>query len=379
MMTHPITNAWGRTTPRRLLAKERVLYRSPPDRSYNHHAQITHHDGRLLVTWSEGERDEDMPGQRMMLITSDDAGVTWSAPRPLCDYLPGRFGKGVVTSEGIHVHQDTLVAYAGYYDRTEFGMLMYYAAGGRITTGEQPFIDGAHTRIFVSRDRGAGWSEAGRIDAFVPNLAPQRLASGRLILPGNVTFEYTDDTTGLTGWRRSGLPRIPPDTIDAPGAYEHAHAARGDREHYCEGSCYQLDDGTIRMMLRTNRHQLAVSQSNDNGASWSEPVLTEYTDADSRHQFGRLPDGRFFGLSNPQPRSVRTPLVLALSRDGDRFDQHFIVGDEPNFLPRIHGVHKYGRYGYPSLCLVGGTAYVVYTINKEDVALTTFPATALDV
>jgi acetylornithine deacetylase/succinyl-diaminopimelate desuccinylase-like protein len=38
-----------------------------------------------------------------------------------------------------------------------------------------------------------------------PNHGPQRIASGRLILAGNISFPYTDDPTGLAGWRMTGI------------------------------------------------------------------------------------------------------------------------------------------------------------------------------
>lgn len=366
-----IDNLWGRVAPRRLHAQETLLCRAAPEWSYSHHAQLACLDGRLFATYSSGRRDEDQLGQRMMLAVSDDLGASWSAPRPLLDSQPGRFGQGVVTSEGVHVHRGRLVAYAGFYDRTYHGMLMYYAAGGRIEHGEHPFIDDAHTRILVSDDAGATWTQRGRIPAFVPNLGPTATRSGRLILPGNVTFPFTDDPAGVDGWRRAGLPRLPPDAVDAPGAFQRACRARGDAGHYCEGSFFQRDDGTLCMMLRTGG-PLAVAFSADDGETWSEPHPTDYADAGSRFQFGRLADGRFFGLSNPQPGSVRTPLVLTLSDDGVRFDRHFIVGDAENHLPRTHGVHKYGRYGYPHLIVVDGVCIVIYSINKEDIAVTRF-------
>jgi hypothetical protein len=93
---------------------------------------------------------------------------------------------------------------------------------------------------------------------------------------------------------------------------------------------------------------LAVSESTDNGKSWSEPKLTGYTDCACRFHFGRLPDGRYFGLSCPKPRSGRTPMVLATSHDGVVFDRHYIVGDMSGTKARMPGHAKGGVYGYPT-------------------------------
>ena len=63
-----------------------------------------------------------------------------------------------------------------------------------------------------------------------------------------------------------------------------------------KGLFCETDNGVIRMMLRSGDAQrLAVSESHENGETWSEPVLTEYPDCHCRFHFGRLPDGRYFG------------------------------------------------------------------------------------
>ena len=123
----PITNRWGQVPLIPVPAEHRVLYRGEPGAAYNHHAQITSLEGRLYATWSNGLTHEDEPGQRMLLALSDDGGETWSEPRVLVDRQPGEHGYGVVTSEGIHVYQDTLVAYYGYYDYTAYGRAQKYA------------------------------------------------------------------------------------------------------------------------------------------------------------------------------------------------------------------------------------------------------------
>jgi hypothetical protein len=220
-----------------------------------------------------------------------------------------------------------------------------------------------------------------RIERFVPNLCPTPIAAGRsgdrLILPGNIWFPYTDDPRGIEGWTIAGIPGLPDDYWDDPEGFHYGSHHREAAFECCEGSFYQTDDGVVHMMLRTDRNRLAVSESQDGGQTWSEPLLTGYTDCRCRFHFGRLPDGRFFGLTCPAPSSARTPLVLAASWDGIVFDQHYLLGDEPARPPRHPGHHKGGRYGYPALHIVNDTVYVIYTISKEDVALCRFPLQAL--
>ena len=364
----PITNRWGDVEPLRPPVDHVVVHRADPAASYNHHPQITSHEGRLLATWSNGYRDEDQCGQRMMLATSEDGGETWSRPRPVVDRPPGR---GVVTSMGIHPHGSGLTAYAGYYEITDHGLLGYYATGGNHGMSKlgKPYHALNHTRVLRSDDGGESWRQAAQIDRFVPNLAPQRLKSGRLILPGNLAFFFSDDPAGVEGWRFAALPRLPEGYSDDPEGFWRGCAVREDDTHYCEGSCFETDDGVVHMMLRSGGRTLAVAESRDAGVTWLEPVLTGFTDCHCRHHFGRLPDGRFIATSCPQPGSIRTPMVLAISRDGVVFDQHVMLGEEPFRFPRTPGMHKYGRYGYPSFHVMQDTLFVIYSISREDIGL----------
>jgi len=164
-------------------------------------------------------------------------------------------------------------------------------------------------------------------------LRPLPTRSGRLIMAGNITFPYMDDPAGIRGWMHAGLPRLPSWTVDDSEGFGKAGVYRGDLRNYCEGSFFQTDDGRIHMMLRTvprpkEQHDglLAVTESADNGNTWSEPMMTSYADCSCRFHFGRLPHDRcFFGLSCPNPAGGRTPLVLATSKDGVVFDRHYIL------------------------------------------------------
>jgi hypothetical protein len=196
-------------------------------------------------------------------------------------------------------------------------------------------------------------------------------------MPGNITFPYTDDAAGIHGWKSVGIPRLPKWTVDDPEGFGKACFNRGDPNFYCEASFFQTDDNKIHMMLRTlprprERHNglLAVTESSDNGRTWSEPQLTNYTDCSCRFHFGRLPDGRFFGLSCPDPKGGRTPLVLATSNDGVVFGRHYILGEVPSSKPRIPGGSKGGAYGYPTCDIADGKMYIVFSRAKEDIYFT---------
>lgn len=386
MPNSPITNRRCNITSTRVPAEEILIFRGKAGGWYNHHHQVTSLDGRLFATFSSAPVNEDEPGQQMMLATSDDGGKTWSEARVLQAAPQGEHGPVVLTSMGIHVHEGVLVAYCGSYDYTAFGLSSYRGDGcngkGR---PEQPFHQDTHCKILVSRDRGVSWKQEGRIERFVPNLRPQPLSSGRLVMPGNMWFPYTDDPTGITGWKIAGVPGLPEGYHDDPDGFWYGRKHRGDSHPCCEGSFYQTADGVIHMMLRTESGWLAVCESHDDGVTYSEPMRTDYSDSNCRFHFGRLPDGRYFGLTCPNLENQddrptimgRTPMVLATSVDGVVFDHHYVLGDEPFGEPSNPGFHKHGRYGYPSYHIFGNDLISIYSIHKENIACKRIPLCAL--
>jgi hypothetical protein len=208
----------------------------------------------------------------------------------------------------------------------------------------------------------------------VPNHGPQAIRSGRLIISGNISFPYTDDPSGLAGWKMTGIyPTEMAATIfDDSQSFWDVQARQGWPAGLCEGSFYQTDDGVLHMLLRTTGPGHAgknwQTESHDDGATWQKPVESDFTDNNTKFHFGRLPDGRFYyvGSPDPLPKGARLPLVLSLSKDGVRFDQHFILADEPYQMQR-EGQHKGGTYGYPHTLVHAGYLYAIYSLRKEAV------------
>jgi hypothetical protein len=344
--------------------------------------------GRLYASWSNGIIQEDQPGQRMMFAVSENDGKTWSKESQI---TPPPIDKtSTYTAEGIRSHEGKLIAYYGHYGYADRCLYWDGLPNGRCIEDYRGSADEwVHKDTFaavrVSDDAGRTWGAPIRnIEKFVPNLRPFPTHSGRLIVPGNITYPYTDDPAGIEGWKRAGLPRLPNWVVDDPEGFHKACIFRHDVRNYCEASFFQTDDGVIHMMQRIDRivpnpseGLLAVTQSADNGETWSEPMMTSYTDSGCRFQFGRLPDGRFFGLSCPSPRSDRTPLILATSQDGVVFDQHYELGGISGATPHIPGHHRNGIYGYPSCDIADGKMYIIYSRNKEDIYFSKLDLSAL--
>jgi hypothetical protein len=145
----------------------------------------------------------------------------------------------------------------------------------------------------------------------------------------------------------------------------------------CEGAFYETDDSVIHMLLRVTgkdwKGKLWLTESKDNGAHWSRPVESGFTDNDSKFHLGRLPNGLFYyvGIPDTLHHYARTPLVLATSRDGKRFDRHYIIASQPYQLQQ-EGLWKGGQYGYPHSFIKGLYMYIIISRQKEAIEVLRF-------
>lgn len=364
----PITNQaeWQNSRPVALPGIKRppvesvLIYQPTTEWTYSHHQSIAFFKGRFHAIWSNGRESEDKPGQRVLTASSADF-KTWTAPRPLVDSVTDANGvERVLTAAGFHQHGGTLVAYFCNYG---------------------PRMEGTRLQAVTTTD-GKNWSPVREIGIPVcPNHGPQGAAAGRLIISGNTSFPYTDDPTGLGGWQMTGI--YPPDMAasyeDDPSSINDVAKRQGWSAALSEGSFYRTDDGVVHMLLRNTGRQMPrhlwLTDSRDNGVTWSSPVETAFSDTNAKFHFGRLPDGRFYYLGNPIG-SGRNPLALSISSDGVTFDQHFILGEEP-YQRRKEGWAKGGEYGYPHSIVQQGYLYVIVSRQKEAVAVIRVALSAL--
>lgn len=354
----PLRNAvvWREGRPVELLnpsrpSVERVLiYQPRTNWTYSHHPLLTFFRGRYVAIWSNGHRDEDAPGQRVLMASSANFRE-WSAPQPLVDSVTDSNGvERVLTAAGFHQWNGKLVAYFCNYG---------------------PNKETTHL-LAVTTTNGVDWTAPVPVGLPVcPNFGPLVVRGGRLILSGHIAFPFTDDSAGLSGWHMAGLypPSMAATVTDDPASFWRVAESNHWGAAVCEGSAFQTDDSVIRVPLRSTgaqfRHRLWLTESRDNGRTYSAPVETEFSDTNAKFQFGRLPDGRFFYVGNPVGGG-RTPLVLSLSRNGLEFDRHLILGETPYSMAQP-GRAKGGEYGYPNVLFHDGWLNVIVSRQKEAV------------
>lgn len=331
-----------------------MIYSPEKEWLYNHHPSIIRSKDQFLAIWSNGFKDEDSPGQRVVYATSKDF-KHWSPIKVLA--APGKVNDTltVLTAAGLYQFNGTLVAYYGEYTHHR-----------------------QNTRLWAKTSTdGVNWSAP--IDLhipLIPNHGPQATRSGRLIISGNFLFPYTDDKRGIAGWKLSSFY---PDSLykqDNPATF-YAPAAKLGLPPLCEGSFYQTDDGILHMLLRVTgkgwKGRLWLTESDDNGQTWRKPVETDFSDNDSKFHFGTLPDKRFYyvGIPDTLHHYDRNPLVLSLSKNGKQFNKDYIIANELYHLKQ-EGLWKGGQYGYPVTMIYNGEMYVIVSRQKESVEVLRF-------
>ena len=343
---------------KRLQTVERADVYTPTDAwFYSHHQAISKIGDRFIAVWSLGRWNEDDCGQHIAWSWSTDF-TNWSAAEPLVDVRRGDHSELVMWVSGVYNTGDTLTVYFRTYE--------YGEAYLRENNTLRPIADEgrfSHTCWYLQTKDGITWTEPVQITdppAYTAggNHGPVTLSDGTLIWPGAQYQALTHDKTGLHWEERSGV--------------DGAFALKNGAKIFTESSLYELENGRVILLARSNAGRLWAAFSEDYGKTWTEPYPTNFTDAGAKFMCGRLPDGRYYVVSNPVPKSNRNPLCISLSRDGYHFDERYIIGDEP-YTHIDNGMYKGGDYGYPCTYIGDdGYFYVIYSRGKETVQVTRF-------
>jgi predicted neuraminidase len=123
----------------------------------------------------------------------------------------------------------------------------------------------------------------------------------------------------------------------------------------------------LRLYARStsNIGAVCVADSLDRGVTWTSARPIELPNPNSGIDAVRLRDGRIVVAYN-NTKSGRTPLNLALSKDGEHFQMFSVLEDEP------------GEYSYPAI-IQGrdGDLHITYTWNRTRIRYVRFPLAAV--
>lgn len=262
-------------------------------------------DRRLLLVYMEFTgTGSDFAQTRLVAQESSDGGLTWGRHRVITETTPG----------DVNVYSPNLIR------AKDGGILLMFMRQHR---------PGSLTNhMWKSSDEGRTFAPRAEFvanrDFALCNATVKRLASGRLLVPASpplpgktaergpycAAMLFSDDD-GLT-WR------VSESRVELP--------MRGAMEPHVE----QTADGRVLMVMRNQLGKLYLSESKDDGATWSAPHATELTSPESCPELTRIPgttDLLMIWNNTFDPRFTshygkRSPLTAAISKDHGKTWRH---------------------------------------------------------
>lgn len=126
-----------------------------------------------------------------------------------------------------------------------------------------------------------------------------------------------------------------------------------------------LGDGGFLAVGRTRSGRVFRTRSTDGGRNWSPLELTDLPNPSAGIDAVTLRDGRHLLVANPVAQG-RTPLVVAMSRDGGEWRTVVTLEDDP------------GEYSYPAIIQAAdGRVHVTYTWRRRRIGHVVIDPTAL--
>lgn len=247
---------------------------------------------------------------------------------------------------------------------------LFYKVGSRVSDWKGFVIH--------SSDGGHSWSQPIALPAgFLGPVKnkPLRLTNGKVLAPSSteqdgwrVHFEILDDSGKpirkvgpLTATRSVPTHLRKSETaLDVPDAEGGDHTISATVQAI-QPSILVHGNGRLQMLCRTRNGKVGTAWSEDDGETWSPIELANLPNNNSATDAITLSDGRhvivYNAVATPdgERKGLRTPLNVAVSRDGIRWRMVKTLEDSP-----------LSQYSYPSI-IQGrdGRIHIVYTWRRQ--------------
>lgn len=311
------------------------------DWQFNMHPFLAHFEGRFWAMWSSGRVDEDSSSQLIRYATSPD-GKTWSEPQILAPDPDGEDGPFLWMPGGLEVREGRLYAYGSLHKGTNKKGTHWQEA-----------------RLHRLRWDGNDWIDEGSVASDTLIYFPPMKNPGG---DGEIVVKRTSTAHIFTAlWRVAENKWT---ERELPG-YALPNYRMSETSHYIG------PDGVIHLIIRDQgaSGRLYHSVSVDRGKTWTVPVQTNYPDAVSKNFSKCLSNGWVVLINTPITRS---DLVASFSRDGWTFRDPVILRRDPPPL-KFKGKYKNEySFNYSDGIEVDGKLWLIYSINKEDIAISSY-------
>jgi len=203
--------------------------------------------------------------------------------------------------------------------------------------------------VRTSRDHGRTWSDARRLpDGILGPIKnkPVRLSDGTMISPSSTESPDRPSTWRIHFERSADAGRTW--TAMAPPAFDE-----GREIHAIQPSILIHSDGRLQAVGRTRSRRIFETWSSDRGKTWTPMTLTVLPNPNSGIDAVTLGDGRHLIVYNHTTEG-RSPLNVALSRDGATWEAALVLEREP------------GEYSYPAVIQsADGLVHITYTWKRQ--------------
>jgi len=293
-----------------------------------HASTIAETPAGLIAAWFGGTREGN---KDVCIWTSHLVNNKWTAP--------AKVAEGIINDTTRYACYNPVL-----FQVPDGELLLFYKIG--------PNVAGWTGWMMRSKDNGNTWSEREKLpDGFLgPIKNKPLLIDGTLICPSStekegwkVHFEYTKDF-GKT-WTKST------DIND------------GKIVSAIQPSILTYKDGSMQVLCRSKNRTINESWSKDGGKTWSAMTASSLPNNNSGTDAVTLKDGRQLLVYNHvkphdtlrNGKGARTPLNVAVSKDGKKWLAALILEDSP-----------ISQYSYPSVIQSkDGMVHIVYTWRRE--------------
>lgn len=339
------TNGGGNSAPK--YNGGEFIYETAPFPSAHASTIVELADGNLMAAWfggtAEGNPDVAIWG-------SQRRGGKWSAPVELA------------RENGTPTWNPVL-----FYTKDKKLWLYYkYGTNPTMWTGARKW----------SADNGATWSNAETLPAglYGPIRAKPLVMNDGTIVSGTSVESYRNwavwiersEDNGVT-WQKSGPITISDNFYgegvkslipkEVPGSNDW-----GFTKGIIQPSVVSLGGKKLRLYARSTAKmgKVCVADSTDGGKTWTQARPIEVPNPNSGLDAVQLKDGRIVMIYN-HTNSGRSPLNLAISKDGENFKMFSVLENEP------------GEFSYPNVIQSkNGDLQMVYTWNRKKMKYVNF-------